>query len=76
MSLVSLKELLETANKNNFAVGYFEAWDLYSLEAVALAAEKEKIKTEYRNNLINKIFFFFILTPQCFLQPTCQQARC
>ena len=41
MSLVSLKELLETANKNNFAVGYFEAWDLYSLEAVALAAEKE-----------------------------------
>ena len=41
MSLVSLKELLVTANKNNFAVGYFEAWDLYSLEAVALAAEKE-----------------------------------
>ena len=41
MSLVSLKTLLETASKNNFAVGYFEAWDLYSLEAVALAAEKE-----------------------------------
>ena len=41
MPLVSLKRLLETANNNNFAIGYFEAWDLYSLEAVAIAAEKE-----------------------------------
>lgn len=42
MTLVSMKYLLETAQKNNFAIGYFEAWDTYSLEAVAIAAEKEK----------------------------------
>lgn len=41
MTLFSLKRLLETAYNNNFAVGYFEAWDTYSLEAVAMAAEKE-----------------------------------
>ena len=42
MTLISMKRLLETAKKNNFAVGYFEAWDTYSLEAVAIAAEKEQ----------------------------------
>ena len=42
MTLVSLKYMLETAKKNNFAIGYFEAWDTYSLEAVAIAAENRK----------------------------------
>ena len=36
-----MKDLLLTAKKNSFAVGYFEAWDTYSLEAVAISAEKE-----------------------------------
>ena len=41
MTLHNMKDLLLTAKKNSFAVGYFEAWDSYSLEAVAIAAEKE-----------------------------------
>ena len=41
MTLISMKSLLETAKNNNFAIGYFEAWDTYSMEAVAIAAEKE-----------------------------------
>ena len=42
MTLISMQTLLETAKKNKFAVGYFEAWDTYSMEAVAIAAEKEQ----------------------------------
>ena len=41
MTLCNMNDLLCTAKKNSFAVGYFEAWDMYSLEAVAIAAEKE-----------------------------------
>lgn len=42
MSLVSLPELLEHAGKNRYAVGYFESWDIYSLEATIAAAEANR----------------------------------
>ena len=38
--LVSFKEIVEDAKSNGYAVGYFEAWDIYSLEAVVEAAEE------------------------------------
>jgi ketose-bisphosphate aldolase len=38
--LVTLNEMLQTARQERYAVGYFEAWDLYSLEAVTEAAEE------------------------------------
>lgn len=41
MALVALSELLRRARAGGYAVGYFEAWDLLSLEAVAQAAEAE-----------------------------------
>jgi len=39
--LVPFKELLAEAQAGGYAVGYFEAWDIYSLEAVLEAAETE-----------------------------------
>jgi len=39
--LVDFKELLAEALAGQYAVGYFEAWDMYSLEAVLDAAEME-----------------------------------
>ena len=42
MALVPLSELLQAATVGGYAVGYFEAWDTYSLEAVAEAAEAEQ----------------------------------
>lgn len=42
MSIVSLPELLEAAGKGRYAVGYFESWDVYTLEAVVAAAEAER----------------------------------
>ena len=42
MALVPLSQLLRDAEAGGYAVGYFEAWDLYSLEAVAEAAEAEQ----------------------------------
>jgi fructose/tagatose bisphosphate aldolase len=41
VALAALSHLLETATAERYAVGYFEAWDTYSLEAVAEAAEAE-----------------------------------
>jgi ketose-bisphosphate aldolase len=41
MSLTSMAELLEAARCGGYAVGYFEAWDSYSLDAVLQAAEEE-----------------------------------
>jgi fructose-bisphosphate aldolase class II len=41
MALRKLSELLENAENGGYAVGYFEAWDTYSLEAVAEAAVEE-----------------------------------
>lgn len=40
--LVPFKDLLADALAGGYAVGYFEAWDLYSLEAVLEAAETER----------------------------------
>jgi fructose/tagatose bisphosphate aldolase len=42
MALVALSRMLADASANGYAVGYFEAWDGYSLEAVAEAAEAER----------------------------------
>ena len=42
MSLVSLPDLLVAARVGGYAIGYFEAWDSYSVEAVAEAAESER----------------------------------
>ncbi len=42
MPVVPLPDLLADAEKGRFAVGYFESWDVYSLEAVLAAAEAER----------------------------------
>lgn len=39
MAIVPMVELLLDARKKNYAVGYFESWDLYSLQATVRAAE-------------------------------------
>lgn len=41
MPLVTMTELVSGAQAGGYAVGYFEAWDNYSLEAVMEAAEME-----------------------------------
>ena len=41
MPKVPLPDMLADAEKSGYAIGYFEAWDLYSLEAVVSAAEAE-----------------------------------
>ena len=40
MPLISMRDMLASALKDNYAVGYFEAWDQYSLEAVLETAEE------------------------------------
>lgn len=42
MPLEPMTRLLADAQMGRYAVGYFEAWDAYSLEAVVEAAEAEK----------------------------------
>jgi ketose-bisphosphate aldolase len=42
MPLVPVPQLLSDARSGEYAVGYFEAWDSYSLEAVVDAAEAER----------------------------------
>lgn len=42
MPLVSMSSLLKGAYAGGYGVGYFEAWDGYSLEAVVEAAEAER----------------------------------
>jgi fructose-bisphosphate aldolase class II len=42
MPLISMTTLLQRALRDGYAVGYFEAWDSYSLEAVLEAAEEER----------------------------------
>lgn len=42
MPLISLDRLLRTAREHAYGVGYFEAWDATSLEAVLAAAEAER----------------------------------
>src|SRR6266540_1543732 len=39
MSLVAFKDLMKEAERGGYAVGYFEAWNLESLQAVTDAAE-------------------------------------
>ena len=40
MSLIPMRTLLRSALDGGYALGYFEAWDQYSLEAVIEAAEE------------------------------------
>jgi len=42
MPLTPMTTLLARAQADGYAVGYFEAWDSYSLEAVCEAAEEER----------------------------------
>jgi len=42
MALVPFNELMREAEKGNYAVGYFESWNLESLQAVADAAESTR----------------------------------
>lgn len=42
MTIVTIPELLGDARRDGYAVGYFESWDIYSLEAVVAAAEAER----------------------------------
>lgn len=42
MPVVQLPELLSDAERGRYAVGYFESWDVYSLEATLAAAELEQ----------------------------------
>ena len=42
MPLISFREMLEDAIKGSYAVGYFEAWNEDSLEAILLAGEESK----------------------------------
>jgi len=42
MPLIPLRDILATALAEGYAVGYFEAWDQYSLEAVLEAAEEAR----------------------------------
>ena len=41
MALRKLSELLRSAQLGQYAIGYFEAWDMYSFEAVLEAAEEQ-----------------------------------
>src|SRR5579872_6863231 len=42
MPLAPMTVLLDRALQGGYGVGYFEAWDSYSLEAVCEAAEEER----------------------------------
>src|SRR4051794_18741376 len=42
MPLISMATALHHAVRFGYAIGYFEAWDSYSLEAVLEAAEEER----------------------------------
>ena len=42
MPIIPLSSMLEDARANHYAVGYFESWDVYSLEATVAAAEAEQ----------------------------------
>jgi ketose-bisphosphate aldolase len=42
MPLESMRDLLDAALRGGYAVGYFESWDQYSLEAVLEAAEEAR----------------------------------
>jgi len=42
MPLVSFKKMMEDAEKGGYAVGYFESWNLESLQAVWEAAEETR----------------------------------
>ena len=43
MSLVSFQDLMREAESGNYAVGYFESWNLESLLAVADAATQNAL---------------------------------
>jgi ketose-bisphosphate aldolase len=42
MPIVTMTDILHRAQRGSYAVGYFESWDQYSLEATLEAAEEER----------------------------------
>ena len=42
MSLVPINEMMAHARQNGYAVGYFESWDIASMEGVLDAAEQTR----------------------------------
>lgn len=42
MPIIPMREMMDRALSEHYAVGYFEAWDQYSFEAVLTAAEEAK----------------------------------
>ena len=47
MPLESAVELLAHARRHRYAVGYFESWDLASLEGVIDAAEQSRRRSSW-----------------------------
>ena len=47
MSLEAAVELLAHARRHRYAVGYFESWDMASLEGVIDAAEQSRARSSW-----------------------------
>lgn len=59
MSLVQLSEIVAKADSGKYAIGYFESWDSYSLEAVLEAAEEEvaPVVLGFGGTMMNQLWF-------------------
>lgn len=59
MSLMPMRDLLATARNDGYAVGYFEAWDQYSFEAVLEAAEiaRSPVILGFGSLMLNQAWF-------------------
>lgn len=59
MPIVAMKEMLADALAGKYAVGYFEAWDQYSFEAVLEAAEelKSPVILGFGGSMMNQEWF-------------------
>jgi ketose-bisphosphate aldolase len=59
MPIVSMRDMLADALKRKYALGYFEAWDQYSIEAVLEAAEecKSPIILGFGGVMMNQAWF-------------------
>ena len=59
MPIIPMKEMLATALAGKYAVGYFEAWDQYSFEAVLEAAEelKSPVILGFGGSMMNQEWF-------------------
>lgn len=59
MALIPMKDMLAEALAGKYAVGYFEAWDQYSFEAVLEAAEelKSPVILGFGGSMMNQAWF-------------------